>query len=146
MDDLWPSDIGFDNLRTPILLLLEQAQYLKEKTNGLITAEVVKMISTPNNFNYTYVLFAQSINYRFRLFDIEYTIDLYPLKLIPDIDIHREFITLGLFIPNTLTKITISDENVFKTILKFLFRANKTRIVIATILRHIDLAHKDNDI
>lgn len=88
MEDLWPSDIGTTTLRSPVSILREQASALAQKTQGLVTAEVITRARKRSDawhewedgLTHEFVLVAPTLDrYRFELFSLGHDELLYPV-------------------------------------------------------------------
>ena len=112
IEDLWPVDLAFADIKTPVAILREQAYLLGQKTNNVIEGEVTSttedyslpydMVSriasftmsegeldamkknNPTFYHSFYVKVPTLGNYRYKLFYVEHPINLYPVIL------HRE--------------------------------------------------------
>ena len=141
MVDLWPKDISEISIKSPVAILREQASLLGQKTKGLVTAEV-KSVSfntvdyepsligeTDEVFTYGFFISAPSLNYASRLFVIMHGINLYPVTVIPDIDVIAE------------GDVTATSEEEFLEILKIFLGSEKTKQIISSLLAQVDLEH-----
>ena len=99
MKDLWPDTFVDPNqTKAPVAVLREQASFLGEKTNNLVTAEVKPLgrqirksqddpfmppdAEPEEEFKYIFYLVAPALDhYRYRLFTIGNNIELYPVTL-----------------------------------------------------------------
>ena len=77
--DLWPEDIGDTKIVPPVAILREQATLLGRKTNQLVRARVTTH-GEGDWLTHTFILSAPAIDYGLQLFEIQHTIELYPLS------------------------------------------------------------------
>lgn len=86
MPDLWGNLPGPLDIQTPNTILQEQANLLRQKTNGLLVGEVVRR-TTEDAFRSTLRIIAPSLNnYRYSILTVEYPISLYPLSVINHVE------------------------------------------------------------
>jgi hypothetical protein len=151
--DLWPLDITVVDARAPVVVLREQASFLGERTRNIVQADVLSISDShgrsrhQGNFGYIFSIVAPALgNYRFSLFEAWHGVGFYPVRIVVDSDIAKE-------IPNTTAdnEVNAQDKDLFAQdeeqpvavaqneeqlvkILGDIFRAKKTRQVIAAIL------------
>lgn len=136
MEDLWPPDISQQTTeKSPASILKEQALLLSQKTNNLVTAEVIrKTMVKESKFGFNFILTSSTINYRYNLFSITHGVTLYPVEISSDNDLiksirpergHYEWIT-------------VENETEYIRILKDIFSAENTRKVISTLIKMSD--------
>ncbi len=83
-DDLWPSDIGQTDLKPPVAILREQAEFLSKATGGLVTAEIKSAVISDEIFHNTFVLHVPKLDdYRYELFEVRHRVSFYPLDILP---------------------------------------------------------------
>jgi hypothetical protein len=81
--DLWPSDIGGDDVTPPEEILRHQAKLLGEKTSGLLAAEVVTHESQ-DRIVLGFEVIATRADVRARLFEAQHRVEFeYPCAIIP---------------------------------------------------------------
>ena len=83
--DLWPTEIVTDStLEGPTSLLREQAALLGKKTKYLVEAQVqtVADINSRGNFIDGFNIVSPSLNYEYRLFEVNYPLESYPALVI----------------------------------------------------------------
>jgi hypothetical protein len=146
MTDLWPTDIGAAEFRAPVTILKEQASLLGQKTQQIVSASVassrggtiahssktVKQKALEYDFRHDFYIVAPAIaNYRYRLFTIMHNIEPYPCVFLLDEDLLRE---LGFWMDGKTVTVTAADEEQFIFALARIFKAEKTRRVIAALL------------
>lgn len=128
-NDLW-ADIPEVTESSPKELMKEQAAYLKKRTKGLITAEVVTHSfvdtsiphtskSEPSRFTEMFYLVVPKIKYRYDLFSVSHPVLGYPAKFTFDYD---------------ELKVTANNEQEFLDILKQILSSNKTSRILAALL------------
>ncbi len=136
MEDLWPTDIGFQTeLKAPVVILREQAAKLGSKTQNLIIADVIQIPGGDGDerpFGYKFVLIAPALgSFGFELFHILYGIDLYPVTLTVDPDIALEVF------PDPRLAIGVNSEEELMKWLKKIFSAKKTKRIIDALQAQI---------
>lgn len=77
-ESLWPEDIARATITTPIAILKEQAAILSDRTKNAVVAEVTSD-GAEDGIVVRFILFAPSLNYRVKLFDLYQSIEIYPL-------------------------------------------------------------------
>jgi len=86
--DLWPDSITEDvGLSGPTHILKEQALALAAKTKNIVKAEIDSGSAVHGigaSFADSFVLYGPIIGYRYELFRVFYTLDLYPVELVFD--------------------------------------------------------------
>ena len=81
--NLWP-DFPTREIRSPKAILNEQGQYLRERTNNILSASVVSSsVPNPERIQYNFFIVAPLLNgYRYNLLTISYDlVGSYPLYL-----------------------------------------------------------------
>jgi hypothetical protein len=88
--DLWPADIGGEDLDAPVLLLRSQAALLGPKLNNLVEAKVSTETGAPwdstkgksvPRFLHRFDLVVPTLgNYTYRLFTISHGVEQYPTR------------------------------------------------------------------
>ncbi len=127
-NDLW-AEIPEVTELTPKDLMKEQAAYLKQKTKGLLNAEVSTSrtingdeIITPQymneTFTQTFSLVVPTLKYRYDLFSVSHYILGYPAEFHYDDD----------------KKMIANNEVEFLDILKYILRSDKTSHILASLL------------
>jgi hypothetical protein len=120
--NLWGSLPNVDGVRPPYALLKEQADHLREMTQGLLYGEISQRTLT-SYFILTFGVKAPALNnYFYELFTVTHDIDLYPARIeTPDGSVRAE------------TKDEIELTKVIADILK----SSKTQRVIAGLLAQL---------
>lgn len=146
MYDLWPEDIGYSNIKSPLTILKEQASYLGAKTKNLVNGEV-RIVNkrqddlpelplgsaTPDDssrqiFSYNFYITAPALkNYRYRLFTIYFDIGLYPVEFLLDGEIQRQ-LNLKQKPPRA------NSESEYTDMLGKIFNSDRTRLVINSLI------------
>ncbi len=127
-NDLW-AEIPEVTELTPKDLMKEQAAYLKQKTKGLLNAEVSTSrtingdeIITPQymneTFTQTFSLVVPTLKYRYDLFSVSHYILGYPAEFHYDDD----------------KKMIANTEAEFLNILKYILSSDKTSHILASLL------------
>lgn len=153
MIDLWPQDIIENNeSRAPVTILKEQAALLGQKTKNLLKAEVrwytpgtLEKVSSnelrylfdtvqeaqgevQQSFSYAFYFVAPTLdNYRYKLLTISHGIPWYPVMFKIDKGISSE-------ISGQNKPIIANSEEEFIDILEKIFKANKTKQIMKSIL------------
>ena len=138
MSDLWPDDLTSENLVAPVTILREQGERLGERTRNIVVGAVeavdlyeymddIPVAIDSKNFSYGFYIKSSSINYTYKLFDINHSIDLYPVQINLDSGVARE-LHLGTAF--------ISAENEFEFVeaLRKILNTEKTKRIIRAIL------------
>ena len=82
--DLWPDDIGDSKLKSPLAILREQGEHLKDKTGGLVLAEVkTRTISDEMFHNHFELVVPMMDGYRYELLQVRHGVSFYPLDVLP---------------------------------------------------------------
>ena len=139
MIDLWPKEIASTEMTPPVTLLKQQATLLGEKTRHLVDAQVVAYgprARTAPSFGYAFYLVGPAIgNYRYRLLDIIYPPEFYPVTMRVDEDalpeIPAQYVARDAPVRE---RVKADSEEAFKEILSAVFHAEKTKRVIAAII------------
>lgn len=150
MEPLWPSDIGSSaKIQAPLNVLKEQASLLGKMTKNLLEAEVeslspinffldndisekTELLKRRKDFVYAFNIVAPALDsYQYRLFSIVYDINLYPVNIYLDKDILHEVQSSSY---SSNKNLVAGSEDEFKTALKKIFGAKKTRRVIDTLI------------
>ena len=124
IDDLWGELPDVEKIKTPFVILKEQAELLTEKTGGLLVGEVSQNRSIGRDgFCHTLYIVTPSLNnYRYELLTINYEIELYPLRLKKA---DKE-------------SVSCADEDEFKKELEKIFKSQETQNVISKLLVHVN--------
>ena len=123
MSDLWPDDIGDSHLTPPIAILRKQAGFLKEKTKGLVRAEITTRAIDDEQFHNAFALVVPALeDYRYELLQVRHGVAFYPLDVLP---------RSGHNLPNYME---IPNEDRFHEALKSLFGAPEVKRVIHSLV------------
>lgn len=83
-NDLWPTDIGQTDLKPPVEILREQAEFLSKGTGGLVRAEVKSHVISNEIFHNTFVLVVPNLDgYVYELLEVRHQVSFYPLDVLP---------------------------------------------------------------
>ncbi len=160
MRNLWPNDIAVVaavDTKPPVAILREQAALLGQSTQNLVEAQVAEgqqsvtladgMVQVARRirgeytqpsrrtiFVYDFFITAPSLYYKYRAFTIQHNIDLYPVQIDADEDIHTEITPEG-----AERIIEAASETEFMEILGRIFATEKIRHVIGALLTQIDV-------
>ena len=117
-DDLWPDLTGEPEVKSPLLILREQAAKLGAKTSNIIEAEVTANPSNNGGLYVRFMLKAPALNgYEYVLLSINQPVDLYPVNLTDD------------FFGDTA-----KNEQEFKQFLENLFKSERTVKIIRSLI------------
>jgi hypothetical protein len=148
MEDLWPDFEKMPSEKTPIAIIKEHASKLQDKTNNMISADIEKddvlnkiyyyandilKGTVKPDFQYTFYLIAQALNYRYKLFSLGHDVLLYPIYFYDfDKDIKNEVLP-----GKKATSIVINNQTDLFEMLKKIFSAKKTIKVIQALLAQV---------
>jgi hypothetical protein len=122
-DDLWPDLTGEPTVKAPLLILREQAVKLGAKTSNIIEAEVTAYPTDDGQLYIRFTLKAPALNgYEYVLLSIRQPVDLYPVSL-----------------PETVSEDDwdgekAKDEQEFKRYLEKLFKSERTKKIISSLI------------
>ena len=129
-NDLWTDILPVaSESSSPKILMKEQAMYLKQKTKGLLIAEVVTNAfvdtsiphtqeSKTSKFFQIFYLVAPKLRYRYELFSVSHSVMDYPAEFSYDDD----------------AKLVAHNEEEFLSILKQILGSEKTRRILGSLL------------
>ena len=129
IQDLWPDDIQVDDVLSPHIIVKEQGNLLGKKTNNIIVGKV-RMNTYHDKFQYRFFLYSSPIDYQYQLFEFEYDLNLYPVKIIANKEIMKELSSGG----DNEREILVNSKAELMEVLKAIFAAQKTRKLITAIL------------
>jgi hypothetical protein len=122
-DDLWGDLPEVESLRTPLVILKEQAEVLKEKTEGLLVGEIIQK-QTGINFIYDLSIVAPTLNnYVYKLLTVVHGIGFYPARIIDQ--------------QSQGVQKKCSNEEEYKQGLREILSSNNNRAVISKLLTHV---------
>lgn len=134
-ENIWPEFLEDEDkiARPPIALINEYAQELPARTANYVVAKVLKLNSkTSQQFSYSMVLSSPALGgYSFRMFDIHYSVEMYPLALKIDEAIMEE---LKLPSYNGSEFYRVVDEPSLKSVLGLIFASNKVRKIVRALI------------
>ncbi|WP_333878996.1 hypothetical protein [Methylobacter sp.] len=117
-DDLWPDLTGDPDVKSPLLILREQAAKLGAKTSNIIEAEVTANPSEDEFLQVRLILKAPALNgYEYVLLSVNQPIESYPAYLADEYDSKE-----------------VKDEQEFKTSLEKLFKSDRTVKIINSLI------------
>jgi hypothetical protein len=120
-EDLWGNLPEIKTLRTPLVILKEQAELLQEKTDGLLVGHV-KLSQDGTRFLYIFSIIAPTLNnYTYHLLTVMHDIGFYPLTLVDNQGMGKEY----------------SDEEQYKKGLRNIFISEDIQNVISKLLTHV---------
>lgn len=123
-EDLWGDLPKVEKLRTPLVILKEQAELISDKTEGLLVGEISQQQQSADAFQYLFKLIAPTLNnYSYSVLSIKHNIGFYPLNIL-DMQGGERWLVC-------------SDENDYKEHLRIIFTAEKTQAVVSKLLTHI---------
>lgn len=110
-----------DNLRTPLTILKEQAEALKDVTQGLLYGDVSTSTLERGLLRHEFEIIAPALNnYTYRLFSVTHSMFLYPVS-----------VSMG----NNTT--TLSDEGSFIDKIKEILGSDETSRILAGLLAQV---------
>lgn len=150
--NLWPTDLVASPVRSPVSILREQAAFLENNTNNIVSAlvqktdEKMRFIGDVNalaqaaggepsqRFSYYFYITAPTLgHYRYLLLSIFHDFDLYPVNIDVGQDIKQE---LGF----SEDSYVANNEEEFKKLLSQIFNSQKARKVISALLSQVESA------
>jgi hypothetical protein len=150
IEDLWPSDIAGIKTDSPIVLLQEQAAKLGSKTHNVVTAELATSTLAVNflnnkDFATSFLLVAPAINYRFKLFTVNYDISFYPIGFGFDTHLGKEVLSkipatdksrfrLESVLLEETPMVFVANEIDFIAILRVVFNADRTKRIVSALV------------
>lgn len=133
MTDLWPAEIDVTSLIPPATILREQATMLGKRTKNIVLGEVKAREVENQDFSYDFYIVAPALgNYRYKLFTISYSVDLYPVII--EIEKNIVYGMLENRRGGLINPMKVDSEDMFLEILKEIFGSSKTKRVISTLL------------
>lgn len=116
--DLWPDFAQPQTGNSPVFLLKEQAARLQQKTNGLVKAGLRPASTGDGSFWVGFDLFSPALGeYTYRLFEVTYPPQLFPLKLIAGDDVE-----------------TAQNLVDFRNVLERVLRSSRTKQIVEAIM------------
>jgi hypothetical protein len=116
--NLWPDFQAPEGISSPVFLLKEQAEGLRQKTKGLVLAVLRSAAAPDGSFWVGFDLYSPALGeYRYRLFEVTYPPQLFPVML-TDAEGAK----------------TAHSLDQFKTILESVLRSPRTRQVVEAIM------------
>lgn len=120
-DDLWGELPDVEKIKTPFVILKEQAELLTAKTDGLLIGEVTQN-QVGQGFQCTLDIVVPTLNnYKYRVLSLVYKMILYPLNLTPA----------------NKQSVSCSNENEFKKELGKILQSQEVQNVISKLLTHV---------
>ncbi|MGD1917679.1 MAG: hypothetical protein ACFCAD_01615 [Pleurocapsa sp.] len=109
--NLWGKLPIEDNIRTPYIILKEQASILTEATNGLLIGKVIKKRDSLDNINCDLIIKVPSLdNYTISIVDTIYPVTIYPVEIKGSNAQYYSSCDTEEEIENTLSTILSSEE------------------------------------
>lgn len=79
--NLWP-DFAVEPLKSPKAILKEQASFLMEKTQNILSAEVDTSQANDGKITHSFFVVAPALdNYRYKIFHVSHSVIFYPMSL-----------------------------------------------------------------
>jgi len=92
--DLWPGDIGSEDVISPEEILKYQAEQLEKRTNGLLAGDVVRH-ENPDRIVLGFEVVATRAEVRARLFEVQHRVEYeYPALIVPPDEKLPDFLTV----------------------------------------------------
>ena len=131
--NLWGNLAELQTVRTPRTILLEQAQYLSEETQGKLIGSVVEInhdlsraLVNPLAEKMFYIEFRIKVpalnNYTYTLFSVEHGINLYPANIC--VEVHPE-------------PIVCNNEEAFEEKLQHFFQSKYVRDILGKLISQV---------
>lgn len=119
VEDLWGELPNATNIRTPRAILLEQAELLTKKTQGVLVGNVGQS-SGGSQFSLTLSITVPSLSYKYGVLSAQHPISLYPL----------------IIVDHTRANMSTNcqDEAAFVTAVRAILTSDGVRRVIAGLL------------
>lgn len=122
-EDLWGDMPAVESLRTPLVILKEQAELLQEKTDGLLVGHI-KPHENNLQFRYDFAIIAPTLNnYLYDMLIIIHEIGFYPVT-IHDPQRH-------------MSPKECANEEEYKQGLRDFFTSENTKNVISKLITHV---------
>jgi hypothetical protein len=121
IDDLWGKLSDVEEIKTPLVILKEQAELLTEKTDGLLVGIVSQKLSGERFLCFFNIVVPTLNDYNYRLLALSYGIEVYPLNLTAA----------------NKPLVECSDEDEFKKELGKILKSQETQNVISKLLMHV---------
>ena len=125
--DFWP-DLDSTQVRTPLLILKQQAVLLGKHTKNLLAASVeTQTMSYGERFLHRFIIQAPTLDYRYGLFSVSHDLMLYPVTLesSPQREVSR-------------VQRTFKSEDEFVSWLKDLLNSDQTKRLLSTLLAQVE--------
>ncbi len=158
MLDLWPQTLDATK-QSPLAVAREQAKVLPKHTDGKIKAEVTPAQDSEGDFNFDFYLVAPKLgNYRYRLFSMSYSINLFPVNVYMGQEMAEELgvsqkknlpgtkellrsLAKAIESPNLLPEsdyvVTANSEEEFLHVLKVILGSKRTLTVLQSLLSQL---------
>lgn len=121
-NDLWGDLPQVESIRTPFVILKEQAELLQEKTNGLLSVDVTQT-QNGTQFIYDFKIIAPTLNnYSYHILTAIYDLGFYPVTLVDRV---------------TTRQIRCEDEEEYMQGLRNIFSSEHIQTAIRKLLTHI---------
>jgi|HubBroStandDraft_6_1064221.scaffolds.fasta_scaffold499976_1 hypothetical protein len=122
--DFWP-ELNSAKVRTPLLILKEQAALLGKHTQNLVVASVDTQTSSAD-FVHRFIIEAPTLNYRYELFIISHDLLLYPVQVLSG---PRGNFTLGM---------KFNSEEEFVKWLKDVLNSSQTKRILGSLIAQVE--------
>lgn len=80
-DDFWAPDFSGTAVTTPKAILQQQGALLSQKTGDVLQGQVTSTPQPSGDFQVVFELYLPSLDYRYKLLNIEHPVSIYPLKM-----------------------------------------------------------------
>lgn len=148
MKNLWQNLEGIKaDIKNPISIIREQAEYLSEGTNGMLYIEDTEYMNMsanvrrvflehnlPNRFKYEVEICSEYLDdYSFNLFYLYYDIDFYPVVISLPSEIGEEIENndyTSIDFTNTRMFFIVNSQDEFEDILGVIFNCEKVRTIM----------------
>jgi hypothetical protein len=142
MENLWSGTIDVPKTIPPVTILRQQATMLGQTTKGILQAEVKHYNEEfSKGFVYDFLILAPALgNYKYQLLEIRHDVELYPVKIETEKSIGDDVVgklnTAGINSAQSSDGwvFTAKTEEDLMEVLKVIFRSNKSKEVIASLI------------
>jgi hypothetical protein len=125
IENLWGELPKIAHMRTPAIILREQAESLKAQTKGLLVGDVKQTQGGPQFFLMFYIVAPTLGGYRFHLLSVEHGLGFYPL------------VVFHVAVQSGEKGVQCDDEEEFVLELRRILSSDTTRDVIQKLLTHV---------
>jgi hypothetical protein len=136
--DLWPKFDETSRVRSPVIIMKEQAALLGKKTNNIVKGFVLSSSPARTGFTHDFYLLADELDgYRYKLFSIFHDIDLYPVQFEVGMDLANELRHRYIIEESRMgeeIKYSVENEKDFISFLGSIFSSKRTIKIVNVLL------------